>query len=143
MSRKVKNNTINNSDKLTTSETLVPENDNNTETTTIDQLVNNEVINNDVSEMSNIIINDLKVEPSDTNVTSINDETIFHEKLANNKPSLFVKFTNISARTIYTGTYYILSGRSKTIPRSVAKALIENDSLTKYNINRNFLITDY
>lgn len=61
-------------------------------------------------------------------------------EVTDNKSKLSVTFYNASNRTIFIGTYFILSGQSKQIPNSVARSLREKDFKTKYYLNNKQLV---
>lgn len=97
-------------------------------------------MNDDV--IDNLEIEHLTSEVSIEKPNKKNKNKLVEEKVevTDNKPKLSVTFYNSSNRTIYMGTYFILSGQTKQIPNSVAKSLIEKDFKTKYYLNNKQLV---
>ncbi len=97
--------------------------------------MNDDVIDNLESEA---LTSEISIEkPNKKNKTKPIEEKV---KVADNKSKLSVTFYNASNKTIFIGTYFILSGQTKQIPNSVARSLIEKDFKTKYYLNNKQLV---
>ena len=97
--------------------------------------MNDDVIDNLGSEA---LTSEISIEkPNKKNKTKPIEEKI---EVTDNKSKLSVAFYNASNKTIFIGTYFILSGQTKQIPNSVARSLIEKDFKTKYYLNNKQLV---